>query len=140
MKSGLYTVPGDSATACAAAAARRLAAPTTKLSNRYRPSSATRLPGDALRRAQLAEHELGDAPQCLEHPRPVQRVGGVLGHAAEVERVRQLRHRQDQIARQVLLVVLDDERHSARVDPLLGQIRVQVLKGLDVLLKLAGLT
>ena len=34
MKSGLYTVPGDSATAFAAVTARRLAAPTTKLSKR----------------------------------------------------------------------------------------------------------
>jgi hypothetical protein len=34
MKSGLYTVPGDSATAFAAVTARRFADPTTKVSNR----------------------------------------------------------------------------------------------------------
>ena len=47
--------------------------------------------------------------------------------------------RQDQLLRQVLLVVLHDERHRARVDPLLREIRVQVLEALDVLVELARL-
>src|SRR3712207_7732948 len=50
------------------------------------------LPRRPLRRAQLAEHQLRDSAQRLEHPRPVQRVGGVLRHGAEVQRVRELGH------------------------------------------------
>ena len=77
--------------------------------------------------------------QRLEHAGPVQRVGGELGHAAEVERVRQLGDVEDQLARQILLVVLHDERHGARVDALLGEVGVQVLEALDVLVELARL-
>ena len=46
---------------------------------------------------------------------------------------------EDELARQVLLVVLNDERHRARIDALLGEVGVQVLKALDVLLELARL-
>ena len=45
----------------------------------------------ALARAQTLEHELGDRAQRLEHAGAVQRVGRELRHAAEIERVRQLR-------------------------------------------------
>src|ERR1051326_6085896 len=130
MKRGLYTAPGDSATARAAATASRFAEPTMKLSKRCRGSTCITLFG---RRAQSLEHELGDASQRLEDTGTVQRVGAELGHAAKVQRVVQLRWRENQLTRQILLVVLNNERDDARVDALLGEIRVQVLETLDVL-------
>src|SRR5689334_16637249 len=107
MKSGLYAVPGDSATARAAATARRLAEPTTKFSKRNRGSGCT-LPRPRSR-AELPEDELRDAAQRLEDAVAVQRVGGEVGDAPEVERVLELRHAEDEVRRQVLLVVLDHE-------------------------------
>src|SRR5207248_3497265 len=137
MKSGLYTAPGDSATARAAATASRLAEPTMKLSKRWRGS--TCMPGLSHRRAQSLEHELGDTAQRFEHAGPVQCVRAELGDAPEVQRVVQFRGRENEVAREVLFVVLDHERHGARVDALLRQIRMQVLKALDVLVELARL-
>src|SRR5438067_1440563 len=137
MKSGLYTAPGDSATARAAATARRLAEPRMKLSNRWRGS--TCITSLSHRRAQSLEHELGDAAKRLEDARAVQRIGAELRNAAEIQRVVQFGRGENEIAWQILLVVLNDERHGPRVDPLLREIRVQVLEALDVLVELSRL-
>src|SRR4051812_24739463 len=124
MKSGLYTAPGDSATARAAATASRLAEPTMKLSKRCRGSTCIdNLPRG---RAQALEHQLGDAAQRLEHPGTVQGVSPKFRDTAKVERVVQLRRRENEIARQILLVVLNHQRHRPRLDSLFGEIRVQV--------------
>ena len=69
----------------------------------------------------------------------MQRVGLEFGHAAKVERIGQFGPAEDEIAREVLLVVLQHERHGARVDAVFGEVRVQILKALDVLLELARL-
>ena len=61
------------------------------------------------------------------------------GHAAKIEDVVELRDIHDELARKILLVVLDDEWNVARVNALLGEVRVQVLHALDVLLDLAAL-
>src|SRR5688500_169650 len=111
MKSGLSTVPGDSATARAAATASRLAAPTTELPNRRGPARA--LSGSRHRsgRAQATQPERGDPPQRLEHPRPGGRSRGVKRDAAEAQRIIELEDADDQLPRKLLFVVLDDERH-----------------------------
>src|SRR3954464_6528400 len=107
MNSGLYTLPGASATARAAATARRLAEPTTKLSKRSLESSCmtASLPRRPVAR-QALQHELGDRLECLEHARTMQRVRREFGDAAEVERIRELVRAEYELARQVLLVVL----------------------------------
>ena len=138
MNSGLYTVPGDSATALAAVTASRLAAPTTSVSNRYsgieRDGHATGLPA-ASRLSTSSEMP----SQGLEHPAAVQRVGRIARHRAEVERVVHLLVRQDQVAGQVLLVVLEHDRQLADVHALRQQIVLQVLQALEVVVEPAGL-
>src|SRR4051812_30985972 len=69
----------------------------------------------------------------------MKRIGRKLRHAAKVECVGQLRWTQNQIAWKILLVVLNDERHGARFDRVLREVRVKILKALDVLLELARL-
>ncbi len=46
---------------------------------------------------------------------------------------------EDQLRRQVLLVVLHDERHRAHIDAVLEQVALEVLQTLDVLIELPGL-
>src|SRR5512141_2646019 len=108
--------PGDSATARAAATARRLADPTTKLSKRSLGSMCTTLPfrrradagaaagGGAGTGTQPLQHDFGNRTQRLEHAGPVERVRRKIGDASKVQRVGQLRRREDQVSRQVLLV------------------------------------
>src|ERR1019366_2585255 len=113
MKSGLYTAPGDSATARAAATARRLPAPTTRLSNRSRASSCMlRAPAAG---AQLSQDLLGDRAKRLEDAGPVERVRGERRHTAEVELFVELGNAENEVRWQVLLVVLDHERRRSCV-------------------------
>src|SRR4029078_7692504 len=91
------------------------------------------------RAAQPAQHELRDAPERLEHAGASESVAGLEGHAAKIEDVVELSDVHDELARKILLVVLDDEWNVARVNALLGEIGVQVLHALDVLLDLAPL-
>src|SRR5688500_668105 len=106
MNSGLYAAPGDCATARADDTARRVGAPTTKVSRRERTSSAIRSAAPGLGgRCQALEHELRDAAQRLEHADTVERVGGEIRHAAEVQRLVEIGDRHDHVARQILLVV-----------------------------------
>src|SRR5688500_770587 len=138
MNRGLYAAPGDCATARAAETARRFAAPTTKVSKRERVSSGmlSATPGLGGRR-QALEHELGDATQRLEDAHAMQRVRREARHTAKVQRLIEIVHRHDHVARKILLVVLKDERHRARIHPLIAKIRVQVLEALDVLVQLS---
>src|SRR4051812_9388734 len=115
MKSGLYVSPGCSATACAAATASRLAEPVTKFSKRYRWSTCMRRLPSRRGGTEPLEHELRDRTQRLEHAGAVQRIAGVIGHAAEVDGVRELGGRQDEVLGQILLVVLDDERNATGI-------------------------
>src|ERR671914_907853 len=126
MNNGLYAAPGDWATARAAETARRLAAPTTKVSKRKRGSSgmASAPPGLG-RRGQPLEHELGDPAQRLEHADAVERIRGKIRDAAEVQRFIEIVDRHDHVARKILFVVLQDERHRARVHPVVAEIGVQ---------------
>ena len=48
--------------------------------------------------ARRSQHQLGNALQRLEHAAPVQRVGAEARHAAEIQRVVQLRRVKDQLA------------------------------------------
>src|SRR5689334_743632 len=95
--------------------------PASRLS-RARRHAAARTGADA------AEYEIGDAAQRVEYAATVKRVGGELGDAAEVDRVRQVFLQQNQVLRQVLLVVLDHERHATSVDALLRQVVVEILE------------
>src|SRR5207344_1990558 len=52
------------------------------------------------------------------------RSGGELRDAAEVERVGERAAVEDQLARQILLVVLEHERHGAGVDALVAEVGV----------------
>src|SRR5437762_7169115 len=127
MNSGLYVSPGCSATACAAATARRLAEPVTKFSKRWRVSTCTWVPTPlacGTGRAQTFEYQLRDAAQRLEDTRTVQCVTSIVRHAAEVDRIRKLAWRQDQIRRQILFVVLDHEWNASRIDVLLREVLV----------------
>src|SRR5262249_25865218 len=89
--------------------------------------------------AESFQHELGDRPQRLEDTRTVQGVGGKLRHAAKIQGVGQLGGRENEIMRQGLLVVLNEQRHRARIDTMLGEVRVHVLKALHVFLELSRL-
>src|SRR5438874_1087138 len=124
MNSGLYVRPGCSPTARAAATARRFAEPVTKFSKRCRASTCMRARGSPAAGAQPAQHELGDAAQRFEHARAVQRVGGEIRHAAKVDRVGQFLGRENEVAWQILLVVLNDEGNGSRIRALLRQVLV----------------
>ena len=90
--------------------------------------------------APVASSTSSEMPRSVSNtPAPCSASAEKLGTAAEVERVVQLVLGQDQLARQVLLVVLDHERQLADVDALLQQVGVQVLQALDVLVELARL-
>src|SRR5262249_5483357 len=128
MNNGLYTAPGVSDTARAAATASRLAEPTTKLSKRSLASINMGSPGGSRAGAQALQHGLGDSARGLEHAGAMQRIRRKLRHAPEVDRVGQVLRAEDELSRQVLFVVLDDERDRARVDRMLGEIRVQILE------------
>ena len=131
MKSGLYPVPGDSATARAAAAASRFAAPDDEAVEPHL-------------RAQRGAHaaELPAASRCSTSseipfsvsntPWPCRQSAPKLRHAAEVQRVVELVRAQDQVARQVLLVVLEHHRELADVDALREEVLLEVLQALDV--------
>src|SRR5579883_10341 len=149
---GLLDAPGASATARAISVAPRFVGPTTYVSKRYRPSAGTGRPVSArmlaaspggrshTRSAQPPEHELRDAPQCLEHAVPVQGVGRVGGHVAEVEHVLERRHIENELRRKILLVVLQDDRHRPGIDAVLRQVAVQILEAFHVLVELTPLT
>src|SRR5919202_1198332 len=104
MNSGLYAVPGDCATARAAATARPLAGPTTRLSKRKRGSSsvapmvgggrslggaggrgARRRAAPGRRAPEAAEHQLRHRAERLEDSHAAQRIGAERRDAAEVE-------------------------------------------------------
>src|SRR5262245_42528048 len=122
MNSGLYVSPGCSATACAAATARRFAEPVTKFSKRCRASTCIATLSASRARAEALQHELRDAAEGFEDARTMQGVAGEIGHAAEVDRVLQLVGGEDQVLGEVLLVVLDHQRDGARIHGLLGEI------------------
>src|SRR2546425_9245606 len=69
----------------------------------------------------------------------MQRVGCKARHRPEVERVIELRRRENQLRGQVLFVVLHHERQRAYVDAVLQQIALQILQALEILVELAGL-
>src|SRR5919108_827238 len=139
MNSGLYAAPGDCATARAAETASRFAAPTTNVSKRKRGSSDIRSAPRLGRRCQPLEDQLRNAAQRLEDANAVQGVGGEVRNTAEVQRLIKVIDRHDHVAWEILLVVLKHERNGARIHPVIGEIRVQVLQALDVLLKLPRL-
>src|SRR5439155_13828998 len=85
------------------------------------------------------QHEFRDRLQRLEHAAPVQRVAGETRYAAEIERVVQVRGLKDQLAREVLLVVLQHERQRADVDAQLEQVALEVLEALEILIQLSSL-
>ena len=58
----------------------------------------------------------------------MQCIGAELGHATKVQGIVQFGGRENEIAWQVLLVVLNHEWNGARIDALLSEIRVQILK------------
>src|SRR5215207_962208 len=65
----------------------------------------------------------------------MQGVGRKARHFAEVERIVHLLVRQDQVAREVLLVVLEDHGELPDVDALRQQIVLQVLQALEVVVE-----
>src|SRR2546422_56516 len=70
----------------------------------------------------------------------MERVRAEARHAAEVQGVVQIRRRKDQLARQVLLVVLQHQGNGADVHAVLEQVALQVLQALEVLVELTRLT
>src|SRR2546425_9614743 len=65
----------------------------------------------------------------------MERVRAEARHAAEVQGVVQIRRRKDQLARQVLLVVLQHQGDGADVHAVLEQVALQVLQALEVLVE-----
>src|SRR2546430_8765978 len=70
----------------------------------------------------------------------MERVRAEARHAAEVQGVVQIGRRKDQLARQVLLVVLQHQGNGADVHAVLEQVALQVLQALEVLVELTRLT
>src|SRR5207244_10705907 len=70
----------------------------------------------------------------------MERVRAEARHAAEVQGVVQIRRRKDQLARQVLLVVLQHQGNGADVHAVLEQVALQILQALEVLVELTRLT
>jgi hypothetical protein len=69
----------------------------------------------------------------------MQRISPEARHAAEIERLVELRRLQDQLARQVLLVVLECDRHRPHVHALAEEVLLQVLQALQVVVEPARL-
>src|SRR5690606_6900203 len=90
-------------------------------------------------RAQSPEHELRRRAQRLEYPLSHEGIGGKARHPAEIERGVEFVGRVDELPRQVLLVVLQDEREGARVNSLLGEDLMQVAQALEILVELSAL-
>src|SRR5205823_4136063 len=90
-------------------------------------------------RRELLEHQLRNAFERFEYSFAVQGVRAETRQAAEVEGVVQIGGREDQLPRQVLLVVLQHQRDRADVYPVLEQIALQILQALQVLVELARL-
>ena len=147
MKSGLYDVPGR----LPYRSRRRYREPVGASYDvileaiarieihRQRPPAAAAAGGLLAPALSLRKHESGNTAQRLEDAGAVQRIGGERWHLAKVQRVLELGHAGDERARQVLLVVLDHERHGAHIDVVFREIRVQILHALDVLGELARL-
>src|SRR3990170_4914484 len=102
----------------------------------FLPAIALALPR---RRAEAREDDRCDAAQRLENATAADRVRREKRHAPKIQLLVQLVDGGDFVRRQVPLVVLHDERHGARIEPVLRQILVQVLKAFDILGELARL-
>ena len=61
------------------------------------------------------------------------------GSVPEVERLVHFWRREDQIGRQVLLVVLQNQRHGARINALFEEVFLQVAQALEILVELTRL-
>src|SRR5690606_4694006 len=133
--SGLYTTPGASATRRAACTASSFASPITRLAN---PAPSAMLgPGPCRLFLECAgdprQHLLDDRFERLEHARPRQRRRLERGEGSKVQRI--LQRAPTQHVREIPLVVLEAERHAARIHTLVEEVRLQVPEAGDVFLE-----
>src|SRR4051794_29361337 len=85
------------------------------------------------------QHQFRDTLQGFEHARSVQRIGAETLHPAKVQRVVHLIRAQDEIAGEILLVVLENDRELPDVYALGQQVVLQVLQALEIVVEPASL-
>src|SRR3954447_17271917 len=81
------------------------------------------------------QHQFRDTLQGFEHARPVQCIGAEALHSAKVQRVVHLIRAQDEIAGEILLVVLENDRELPDVHALGQQVVLQVLQALEIVVE-----